>query len=304
MERTLEIGIGSLPSLMDRRLCAYRYSDSVEVLRLDGSQLNSKDLPDISDPLRMDAMNIFLTLSGNAFFEVDSVGYELIADTTLTLIGVRTLRNVRFSDDFTGWHLMVSKSFYDDIFREGKHLTPQTAVFKTSFPFDHIGHGEAMLLDSCIKNIISTMGRVEHIWYHRMIATAVQVFFLEMGNIIISRMQSADEGSLSNHDLLFFRFLQLTRDNGTERKPVRFYADKLCLSPDYLARSIKQFSHKPITYWINDALMAQAKILLADSRLTIQQIVEKMNFADQSSFGRFFKKNSGKSPAEYRRLLK
>ncbi|MGM9748673.1 MAG: helix-turn-helix domain-containing protein, partial [Candidatus Cryptobacteroides sp.] len=185
-----------------------------------------------------------------------------------------------------------------------KHLTPHAAMYKTHFPFDNINDFESRLLEECILNIIWTIGRTEHIWHRKMIEATVRIFFLEIGNIVISKTPIVEEGKLSNYDLLFFRFMQLVQENCQERKPVSFYADKLCLSPDYLAHAIKTFSHKPISYWINDALILQAKKYLMDGKLTIQQIFERMNFADQSSFGRFFKKNTGKSPAEYRRLLK
>ncbi|MGM9749114.1 MAG: hypothetical protein ACI3ZN_09950, partial [Candidatus Cryptobacteroides sp.] len=73
-------------------------------------------------PLQFDAISIIFTMAGKAFFEVDSQEYELGQNTLLNLIGVKILRNVRFSDDFKGYHLLISKEFYDEVFKEGKHL--------------------------------------------------------------------------------------------------------------------------------------------------------------------------------------
>ncbi|MGM9788419.1 MAG: helix-turn-helix domain-containing protein [Candidatus Cryptobacteroides sp.] len=98
--------------------------------------------------------------------------------------------------------------------------------------------------------------------------------------------------------------MQLIFENTKERREVNYYADKLCLSPEYLAHIIKSFSDKPISYWINKALIIQAKLYLLDETLSIQQISSLMNFSDQSSFGRFFKKHNGTSPAQYRKKIK
>ena len=40
--------------------------------------------------------------------------------------------------------------------------------------------------------------------------------------------------------------------------------------------------------------------MLRKPDMTIQQITEALNFSDQSSFGKFFKKHVGSSPKKYR----
>jgi AraC-like DNA-binding protein len=47
--------------------------------------------------------------------------------------------------------------------------------------------------------------------------------------------------------------------------------------------------------------MTEAKILLRNPSLSIQQIADQLNFSDQSSFGKFFKKHHRMSPLEYRK---
>jgi AraC-like DNA-binding protein len=40
---------------------------------------------------------------------------------------------------------------------------------------------------------------------------------------------------------------------------------------------------------------------LLRTSLSIQQITQKLNFSDQSAFGKFFQRHSGISPAHFRR---
>ena len=47
-------------------------------------------------------------------------------------------------------------------------------------------------------------------------------------------------------------------------------------------------------------LIAEAKVLLNEPCLSVTEIAELLNFADQSYLSRFFKKNTGMSPKEFR----
>jgi AraC-like DNA-binding protein len=48
----------------------------------------------------------------------------------------------------------------------------------------------------------------------------------------------------------------------------------------------------------------EASRLLRDPKLTLQQVAEELSFADQSSFGKFFRKHSGMTPLKYRQTLR
>ena len=51
---------------------------------------------------------------------------------------------------------------------------------------------------------------------------------------------------------------------------------------------------------IDEQLIAEAKVLLNEPCLSVTEIAELLNFADQSYLSRFFKKNTGMSPKEFR----
>lgn len=82
-----------------------------------------------------------------------------------------------------------------------------------------------------------------------------------------------------------------------------YYAKKLFITPQYLSVVLKDLTGKTANILINQAIMTEARILIRSQAYSIQQIADQLCFADQSTFGKFFKKNEGISPAEYKKQL-
>jgi AraC-like DNA-binding protein len=84
-----------------------------------------------------------------------------------------------------------------------------------------------------------------------------------------------------------------------EERELKFYADRLNLTPMHLSKVVKAASHKSANEWINDHVILEAKALLKSTSMTIQQISEELHFPSQSFFGKYFKRCTGISPREY-----
>ena len=97
------------------------------------------------------------------------------------------------------------------------------------------------------------------------------------------------------------RFLQLIREYGAREHSAAFYAERLCISPRYLHRaSTECLGGRSPKRLIEGQILAEAKVLLSDSTLTVTQIAERLNFPDQSYLTRFFKRHVGMSPRQFR----
>lgn len=104
----------------------------------------------------------------------------------------------------------------------------------------------------------------------------------------------------SFHNSILERFIDLVRNNYRQHRRVGFYADKLCITPKYLSKVVKQSSGQSAVEWIDSYVILEAKNLLKSSYMTIQQISVALNFPNQSFFGKYFKRMTGISPKEYR----
>lgn len=98
-------------------------------------------------------------------------------------------------------------------------------------------------------------------------------------------------------------FLELVEGYSLKHRDIAFYADRLCITPKYLSRMVREASGRGPKEWINIRIILEAEVLLRDRSRSIQEISEILGFPNQSFFGTFFRKMKGMSPSSYRAIL-
>lgn len=96
------------------------------------------------------------------------------------------------------------------------------------------------------------------------------------------------------------RFVDLVSRYAASERNIPFYADRLCIAPHYLSTLVKQVSGRTVMHWVNQTALKEAKVWLAYSDETIAQISDRLNFTCPASFTKFFKREAGITPAQYR----
>jgi AraC family transcriptional regulator, transcriptional activator of pobA len=81
------------------------------------------------------------------------------------------------------------------------------------------------------------------------------------------------------------------------------YASLLYITPNHLNALCQDLLGKTGGELIRDRILLEAKRLLTNAKMTVTEIAYDLNFKDNSYFNRFFKKNCGKTPDEFRKEL-
>jgi AraC-like DNA-binding protein len=117
--------------------------------------------------------------------------------------------------------------------------------------------------------------------------------------------QKSSNGSTDSYSEkdLYERFISMLNRLGTAKHDIKFYADRLFVTPNYLSRVVKGVSGKTVVEWINLLLIMESKMLLLHSNLTVKEISYKLNFPEDSLFCRFFKREVGVSPTSFKKQL-
>ena len=178
------------------------------------------------------------------------------------------------------------------IFNEGMSMMENPSVKLTEKELEVVRSG---------LEIITRVVNSEAMYKREALLSLLSSMFYMLMGVWRKRGASAEAESQSNRSkLIFDRFIKLVSEYHTQYRNVGFYADKLCLTPKYLSKLIKNATGKSAPEWIDQYVILEAKNLLKYSGVTIKEIVFKLNFPNQSVFYKFFKARTGMTPTEYR----
>lgn len=80
-------------------------------------------------------------------------------------------------------------------------------------------------------------------------------------------------------------------------------AETFHFSPQYLAKRFKEEYGTTIMSYLTERRMEQARLLLAHTELSIQEVALESGFEDHNYFGKVFRKHFGLSPTAYRKTV-
>jgi AraC family transcriptional activator of pobA len=103
--------------------------------------------------------------------------------------------------------------------------------------------------------------------------------------------------------ILTNKFRELLFKHITNKHRVADYARLLHVTPNHLNKSVKAITSRSPTKWIDETLLLEAKVLLAQTQLPVSEIASSIGIDDQSYFSRLFKKYEGITPLEYRKKI-
>lgn len=134
----------------------------------------------------------------------------------------------------------------------------------------------------------------------RTIQLLQMAMFNDLHHIQTIEAERQPEVKPSRQEQVFNQFIDLVNEHGSRERSIQFYADRLLLSPNRLSTIIKEYSGRTIMQWLNQETLLQAKVLLRHSDLMIYEIADRLGFNEATAFNRYFKRETGMTPLEYR----
>lgn len=254
-----------------------------------------------SAPVRLNALFMILVLRGSADIRIDYVPYTVKENTFLTIMPTHILQAASASDDFKSRMMVIDKDFLEEINIAKRSPSMMNYMQLRQNPCTELLPHEAEHINQCIRTLRDKIRLRTHSFHKEVLQNSFVAFLLELANIYIGRRENIVVPTLSRKEEIMNQFLQLLFEHVKEHHVVSFYADKLFITPQYLSLILKELSGKSANKWIDEALIVEAKLLLKMQNVTIQQVADMLNFSDQSTFGKFFKKHMGVSPMEFRK---
>ncbi len=125
-------------------------------------------------------------------------------------------------------------------------------------------------------------------------------FFLGIESVLQHRLTERDTKTTNTSRNLFNGFCKLLSENCRKHHEVKFYADKLCVTPCYLSRITNCILDVTPKELIDRQIIMGIKSLLTTTELSVKEIANLYNFESSSYLARYFRRHIGMTPSEYR----
>lgn len=202
------------------------------------------------------------------------------------------------SEDYHGICLMADESMtlemptIRDIIR-----TAYLPLAEWGQPVVHIPTDYRQRLSGRMREVINYQFS-NHRFRTEALRTLYTLFLLDLTDIQ-ERVVSNHKYSIRTTEILI-GFMRLLPQHFIEHHDIAFYASELCITTTHLSRIVRQITGRTVMDYINQMLLMEASWLLQTTDLSLASIAERLHFADQSSFSKFFSRMKGVNPKCYR----
>ncbi len=261
---------------------------------------NVNSVPLFEHPTKMNCIFFALCINGTMEIGINLEQYTLRKNQIVAIQADQIVQLFKVSDDFVGHFVIFTRKFLQEARVDIAKAFPMMFFLKdnpcvTLSDEDMENFSDyVLLLQKKIKNDNQEFRKnvIQHL---------LNAIFYEMNMVFSAEIHKNDKPKTRQEEI-FEKFMDEVNANFMKERTVSFYADRLCMTPKYLSSAIKEATGRLAGEWIDQSVILEAKKLLKSSDLTIQQISQELNFANQSFFGKYFKHHTGLSPSEYKKV--
>ena len=278
-----------------------QYQDKIAIIDIHGR-------PEIGEerktpPSKMEALALIMVEKGELTINIDYHSFCIGENMMVILSDRHFVQFVSISDNFRSYVVFSGLDFVRGLVMQ-PHMMPDALTSLMTNPVVRLKKEEFAILRGILERLRSTFCRNEHAFQLELVQHEMAILHMEMSNILqFKYAKEPQKQKISNREHVIASFLKLLLEYSRTNREVAFYADKLCVTPVYLLRAVKRVVGKPALKVINEMAVSDAMALLRKPEMTIQDAADAMNFADRMIFSKFFKKNTGESPGEYRKRM-
>lgn len=261
-----------------------------------------------SKPRRPKYHLVIIILDGTMSLVINGERLSFGKDTYVNLPTWSDIYEISYDADFHAMATATDKGVVQDIFQNRNPFPPD---FR--FTIDH-GIGGSLMerrdietLHKDISNMISSLSNKDHHFAEEINYAYFYILLTDMADMMwrtYGKGAPSRNPDMKRSDTIMKDLAMLLTQHIRKETSVEFYAESLCISKQYLSLIVKEKTRVTIGTIISSMRAEEASRLLRDPSLTLQQIAEMLSFSDQSSFGKFFKKQTGISPLKYRQKLR
>lgn len=241
---------------------------------------------------------IFFCHSGKARIEIDLLEYDIVPNTQIIFLPNSIINYSYASSDLS--IITFSNAFFQEA---TVRLDPSFFHFLKENPVVTLPVERTRTINGLIIALEDLYKDKENCFRLQILRNYIQSFLLDIYDKTHRIFEQNRPEGISRQEELFKRFIQLIHKHCLNQREVSFYAQKMFITPRYLSAITQAVAGETAKNIIDKHVILEIKVLLESTDLSIQEIANRLQFPDQSFFGRYFKKHTSISPQYYRRKL-
>lgn len=259
---------------------------------------NYSELSFANYPIKLSFTVAMLVLSGGIKVKINLEDFEARAGDAITVfkgnIGefCSLLPNTR----------MAVIAFSDEFFNVEKHLSTAISIQQHIY-INPVLHIDRQFLNESLdiyNRMKLKLQEEDNEFREGALRGYTQVLMYNAYNYFTKMKNNIDISSeRGRNQEIYTRFIKAVQKDYIHERSITYYAGILCISPKYLSQVVKNVTGRLAGEWISDYVILEAKALLKSNKYTVQQVCDMLNFANQSFFGKYFKRKTGMSPKFY-----
>lgn len=248
-------------------------------------------------PHRHDFFEVLYLLKGSGFHVIDGNKYK-IKPPCVFFMSPGQAHKIEFSSDIEGFIFIFTAEFYL-INQSNQNRLIEFPFFFTirqdNPPLLLENTNDIVFLEGLFTKGISEMQKGEKF------SIELLRSLLDLILTTSAALYKTDENVLKGKGhIVVKKFFQLVEEYYDKNLTVAQYADKMALTPNHLTQTVNQLTGKTSSQIIKSKQILEIKRLLVHTNLSVTEISQLLNFPDQSYFAKFFKREVGVSPLQYR----
>ena len=150
------------------------------------------------------------------------------------------------------------------------------------------------------KSIATSSSTEEQLILRNLINLICVETLLEVVSNHIRRLDTSVESIRSSK--VAYNFILSLHENYRTERTVSWYAAQANMSTGHFSAIIREATGRAPSEWISSVTTTYAKLLLEQTDKSIKEIANELNFPEQFTFRKYFKRYAGMSPTDYRSL--
>ena len=241
--------------------------------------------------------DITIITNGSGYFMLDNEEYTLAqGDVIFSKPGdIRKWDTVNIPQ---GYALIFEEEFLLSFFNDPSFIQ-NLAYFNTRRVSAKINIDSiSVRINHLLQSILSEINNEESKDKHILRAMLYEILMVLNREYLRANVASALEEKPQNRYV--DRFITLVDTHFSIHHNTSFYADELCITPNYLNEIIQKCMGVSSKSYILNKIMQEAKKMLSYSDLSVSEIADSLHFENPSYFIRLFRQQTGFTPLQYR----